>query len=81
MPLGNIFIGDSGCNIEHDNRTMSANTINNKKQLVSFSESSEFLLSGGVPEVEFDRPVVGVEGDAVHFHALRRDVFLLELAC
>ena len=79
MPLGNIFISDSGSDIEHDNCAVSPNAFNKDKLLVSFSESSQFLLSCGVPEVEFDRPVVGVEGDAVHLHPLGRNVFLLEL--
>ena len=79
MPLGNIFISDSGSDIEHDNGAVSPDTFDKDKLLVSFSESSEFLLSSGVPEVEFDGPVVGVEGDAVYLHALGRDVFLLEL--
>ena len=43
VPLGNVFVSDSGCDIEHENGCVGAN-------VVSFSETSEFLLSGGIPK-------------------------------
>ena len=43
VPLGDVLVGDSGGDVEHDNGSMSSN-------VVSLSESSQFFLSSCVPE-------------------------------
>jgi len=49
--------------------------------VVALSETSEFFLTCGVPDGEFDGSVVGVEGDGTDFYSLSGDVFFLEFAC
>jgi hypothetical protein len=82
-PLGDVFVGDPGADIEHDDPALAAD-------VVAFSEPTKLFLAGGVPDVELDRPAVRVENDGVHIDASRRflsriwlltDVLLLELAC
>ena len=43
VPFGHVLICDSGGNIEHKNGCIGTN-------VVSFSESSELLLAGGIPK-------------------------------
>ena len=47
VPLWNVLVGDSGADIEHDDTAVATN-------VVSVSETSELLLSSGVPHVELD---------------------------
>ena len=47
MPVGDVLVGDTRGNIEHDYTTLSLNVI-------SVTETTEFLLSGGIPNVETD---------------------------
>ncbi len=47
--------------------------------LVSVTETSELLLTGGVPNVEADGAVVGVEDHGVDLDTEGGDVLLLEL--
>lgn len=54
VPVGNVLVGDSGCNVKHDDTTLSLD-------IVSISETTEFLLSSSVPDVEADGTKVGVE--------------------
>jgi hypothetical protein len=54
VPVGNVLVGDSGSNIKHDNTTLSLD-------VVTISETTEFLLSSGIPDVEADGTEVGVE--------------------
>ena len=54
VPVGNVLVGDSGSNIKHDDTTLSLD-------VVSISETTEFLLSSGIPNVEADGTEVGVE--------------------
>lgn len=54
VPVGNVLVGDSGSNIKHDDTTLSLD-------VVSVSETTEFLLSSGVPDIEADGTEVGVE--------------------
>ena len=73
MPIRYIFVGDAGCHVEHDDGALSLD-------VVSVAESSEFLLSCGIPYVEFDRAAVGVECERVDFDTEGGDVFLFEFA-
>lgn len=61
VPVGYVFVGDSGSNVEHDDTTLTLDVI-------SVSETTELLLSCRVPNVEADRSKVGVEGEGVDFN-------------
>jgi hypothetical protein len=60
VPVGNVLVGDSGGNIEHDDTALTLN-------VVSVSETTELFLSGSVPDVEADGTEVGVESQRVDF--------------
>jgi len=72
VPFGDIFIGNTGSNIEHDDSGMGTDVI-------SFSETSELLLTGGVPDVKLDGTVVGEKYNIGHFNTLGGDILLFEL--
>ena len=72
MPVGNVFVGDAGGDVEHDNGALALNVI-------SIAQSAEFLLTGSVPDIEFDRTSVRVEDEGVDLDAEGGDVFLFEL--
>lgn len=54
VPVRNVLVGDSGSDIKHDDTTLSLD-------VVTISETTEFLLSSGIPNVEADGTEVGVE--------------------
>lgn len=54
VPVWYVLVGDSGSNIKHDDTTLSLD-------IVTISETTEFLLSGSIPDVEADGTKVGVE--------------------
>ena len=64
MPVGDVFVGDSGGDVEHDDGALALD-------VVAVAEPAEFFLPGCVPDVEFDGPAVGVEDHWVDFHAWR----------
>ncbi len=45
MPVGNVLVGDSRCDVEHDNTALSVD-------VVSISETTKFLLSCRIPDIE-----------------------------
>ena len=47
MPVGDVFIGDSGGNVEHDDTTMAVD-------VVSVTKASELLLSCSIPDIELN---------------------------
>lgn len=51
MPVRNVLVGDTGGNIEHDDTTLAVDVI-------TITETTELLLSSGVPHVELDLTVV-----------------------
>ena len=73
VPLWNILVSDSGADIEHDDTAVATN-------VVSVSESSELLLTGGIPNVEKDLSLGGEEWHWMNFDSESSDVFLLELS-
>lgn len=73
IPLRDIFIGNSGGDIEHDDGSMSSN-------IISFSESSEFFLSSSIPDIQFNSTSVSEESNIGNFDSLGSDIFLLELS-
>ena len=72
VPFGDVGVGDAGAHVEHDDTAVAAN-------VVAVTEATELLLAGGVPNVEDDLAVVGVEGHRVHLNTESGDVALLEL--
>lgn len=51
VPVGNVFVGNSGCDVEHDDTALSVD-------VVPISETAEFLLTCGIPDIELYRSVV-----------------------
>lgn len=51
MPVGNVLVGDTGGNIEHDDTALSVD-------VVTVTETTELLLASGIPDIELDRTVV-----------------------
>jgi hypothetical protein len=72
VPLGHIGVGDSGAHIEHDDAAVATN-------VVTIAETTELLLTCGVPNVELDLAVGGEERHGVHLNTEGSDVLLLKL--
>lgn len=51
MPIGNVLVGDSRCDVEHDDTALAVD-------VVTISETTELLLSCGIPDIELDPSVV-----------------------
>lgn len=51
MPVGDVLIGDTGGDIEHDDTTLAVD-------IVTVTETTELLLAGGIPDVELNLTVV-----------------------
>jgi hypothetical protein len=47
VPVGNVLVGDSGGNVEHDDTALSVD-------VVSITQTSELLLSRGIPDIELN---------------------------
>lgn len=52
MPVGHILVGDSRCDVKHDDATLSLD-------VVTVSESTKLFLACGIPDVEADGSVIG----------------------
>lgn len=62
MPVGHVLVCDSGGDVEHDDSALAVD-------VVAVSETSELLLSSGIPHVESDVSAVGGEVEGVHLHS------------
>lgn len=47
MPVGNVLVGDTGSDIEHDDAALAVD-------VVAIAETTELLLTGGIPDIELD---------------------------
>jgi hypothetical protein len=47
MPVGHVLVCDTGGNIEHDDTALSVD-------VVPIAETSELLLTSGIPDIELD---------------------------
>jgi hypothetical protein len=47
VPVGNVLVGNTGGYIEHDDTALSVD-------VVAITETTELLLTGGIPDVELD---------------------------
>jgi hypothetical protein len=72
IPVGNVLVGVSASNVEHDDGAVALD-------VVTIAESTELLLTGGIPAVEADLSTVGVEDQRVDIDTDSGDVTLLEL--
>lgn len=93
MPVGNVFVGDAGGDIEHDDTALAVD-------VVAIAQSAKLFLTGGVPDVENDltqvlcdmsdevlnsrekgdRKAYGGEAKRVNFDTERCNVLLLEFS-
>lgn len=48
MPVGNVLVGNSGCNVEHDDTALAVD-------IVPISKTAKLLLPCGIPDIELDR--------------------------
>ena len=60
MPVGNILVRDSRCDIKHDDATLALD-------IISISKTTELFLASRIPGVKADGAKVGGEGQRVHF--------------
>ena len=47
VPVGDVLVGNAGSNVEHDDTALAVD-------VVAISETTELLLTGGVPDIEGD---------------------------
>ena len=47
MPVGDVLVGDTGGNIEHDDTALAVD-------VVTVTETTELLLTGGIPDIELN---------------------------
>jgi hypothetical protein len=47
VPVGNVLVGDTGSDIEHDDTALAVD-------IISISKTSKLLLSCGIPNIELD---------------------------
>lgn len=73
MPVGNVLVGDSGCDIKHDDGTLALN-------VVTISEATKLFLTSSVPNIESDGSSIGMENQRMNFDTQSGNIFLLELA-
>ena len=61
MPVWDVLVRDTGCDIEHDNSTLALN-------IVAVTETTELFLSSGIPNVEADSTEVSGERKRVNLN-------------
>ena len=71
VPIWDIFVRDTGRDVEHDDRALALN-------IVTVTKASEFLLTCGIPNVEPDGATVGMENQRMDFNSQCCNIFLLE---
>ena len=54
MPVGNVLVGDTRCNIKHNDTALALD-------IITISEATKFLLTSSIPYVEADCAKVGGE--------------------
>ena len=47
MPVGNVLVGNTGCDVEHDDAALAVD-------VVSITKTPKLLLSCGIPDIELD---------------------------
>jgi hypothetical protein len=64
MPIGDVFVRDSRCDVEHDNAALPLDVI-------SITETTKLLLARSIPDVETNGAEVGRERERMDFNAKR----------
>ena len=59
MPVGDILVCNTGCDVEHDDAALAVD-------IVSITKTSELLLSRGIPNIKLD--VAQVLAGVSHLH-------------
>ena len=54
MPVGDVLVGDTGGDIEHDDTALTLD-------VVTITETTELFLTSGIPDVEANSTKVGGE--------------------
>jgi hypothetical protein len=72
VPVGDVLVGDTGGDIEHDDTALAID-------VVTVTETTKLLLTGGIPDVETDLAIVGGEVERVDLDTKSGHVLLLEL--
>jgi len=54
MPIGYIFVCYPGCNVKHDNGTLSLN-------IIAVAKATKFFLASCIPDIEADRSTIGMK--------------------
>ena len=62
MPVGHILVGNARGDVEHDDTALALD-------VVTIAETTELLLSSGIPDVEADGAEVGREREGVDLDA------------
>ena len=71
MPVGDVLVGDTGGDIEHDDTGLTVD-------VVTITETTELLLTSSVPQLQPDGPVFEVHGLAQKIDADRSLVGAVE---
>jgi hypothetical protein len=94
MPVGYIFVCHASRNIKHDDSTLPVDVVTCihrtqcwllpeilcMRMLFTISQSTEFLLAGGIPNIEHKWTSIGVKQKWVHFDPDSGDVFLFKFS-
>jgi hypothetical protein len=71
MPVRDVLVCDSARDVEHNDSTFTLD-------IITVSQTTEFLLTGGIPYIEADLTTVSVELQRMNFDAQSWDIFLLK---
>lgn len=62
MPVGDVLVGDTRSDVEHDDAALALN-------IVTVAETTELFLAGGVPHIKTDGAEVCREGHGMNLDA------------
>lgn len=61
MPVRNVLVGNTRSNVKHNNAALPLD-------VVSITQAAEFLLTGGIPDIEDDGAIVSGERQRMYLH-------------
>jgi hypothetical protein len=73
VPVGNIFVSDTRSDVKHNDGALALD-------VVSVAQSSELFLPSGIPNIELDRPSVGVKDKRVDLNTESGNILLFEFS-
>lgn len=71
VPVGNVLVGDARGNVEHDDAALAVD-------VVTVTETTELLLTSGIPDIELDLTEVGREAEGMNLDTEGSKVLLFE---